>query len=197
MSLYSYDRTGSLYQPDFGAKPVPVASHPIPGCTVIGSKVALMGVASGRKSEMKAIEGIELNEGLPHPMVAGKWCKNIPEITQKTRLWTGHTEKNLDNCLQLAKKLHAPILSRFHGITGNWGHFDVDPRWYSGDEAVRKASEKALSMGIYMGMYTMTVFIAPLYLSEPYLAPVPDSRLKKYIPESLLLNNISAADKEI
>ncbi len=172
-------------------------SVPVPGLTIAGSAVALFGCPSGKENELGIIEKIELNEGLPHPMFAGKWNK-VTKEGQKLCIWTdpsdpyGAGEKNFSECLKVSKEMGARILCRMHGFSKNWGHFDIDPDIYPGGiNSVLKNSTEAKENGMGLTLYTLTTFIKPHPDAEPYLAPVPDDRLQTWKFGATLKRNLS------
>jgi len=87
-----------------------VAGKAIPGLTVLNSRVALFGC---RESEaLDLVERIELQEGLPHPMVDGEWTKRS-RFVRGSSWWTDYTEENIDRCLDLAVETGFKWLCRF------------------------------------------------------------------------------------
>jgi len=132
---------------------------PIPGLTVVGSKVALFGCPRGKKSELDVIEEIELAEDLPHPTYKGKWIKRSLDVKAPS-IWTNHDQKYENKYIELAQKFAAGTLCRFHGFYKNWGHFEIDPKIYPGGmPAVVSNSKKAKDKGIDMTLHTLTTFL--------------------------------------
>lgn len=172
-------------------------SVPVPGLTVIGSTVALLGCPAGKHNELEILERIELAEDLPHPTYKGKWAKRSLEV-QKPCIWIDIDQSNIDECIKIGKHMAAGTLCRFHGFFRNWGHFDIDPNIYPGGiEALKANSKKAQKNGINLTTYTLTSFLRPVNQYEPYLAPIPDSRLEAWTPTTALVQDIVADDTEI
>ncbi len=201
LQLYSYDHTRGRF---VGTENERLRTAiPVPGLTVRGSAVALLGCAEGKDNELNVISRIETEEHLPHPMYQGQWNK-YSEEGKKLCIWTdpddpfGVGEKNFAECLESGKEMGARILCRMHGFSKNWGHFDIDPQIYQGGiNAVLSNSKTAQKEGIGLTLYTLTTFIKPHPAPEPYLAPVPDERLQIWKPRTALSRNIDPEDQEI
>jgi hypothetical protein len=78
LQAYSIDRTrprtADVWGGHFKNMPIP----PIPGETLIGSKVAFFGTPAS--NALDRIGEIELAEGLPHPIHNGTWSKQNPDL---------------------------------------------------------------------------------------------------------------------
>lgn len=137
------------------------------------SAIAIFGCATDQA--LMTIGKIEVDEGLPHPVLGGKWAKISPEATQPY-LIAGFGEANIDDCIALAKELEFKVV--YHpGPFQTWGHFKLRPGEFpDGDESLRRCAEKARRAGIGLGVHTLTAFITP---NDPYVTPVPDPRLAK------------------
>lgn len=122
---------------------------------------------------LETIGKIEIEEGLPHPMLDGVWAKISPSATL-SYLITDFSEANFDEALQLCKKLGFKYL--YHpGPFATWGHFILDSkRFPDGDDSLKRCVEKAQKAGIRVGLHTLTAFITP---NDPYVSPKPDPRL--------------------
>ena len=172
-------------------------SVPIPGLTVIGSKVALFGCPAGKSNELGVVEKIELGEGLPHPTFGGQWNKYSKE-GQKFCVWANYKEENFKEYLNLTKEMGARILCRPGGFSGNWGHFEINPKIYPGGiQAISEDNKLAKSKGVGLTLYTLTTFLKPNPDPEPYLTPVPDERLQTWKPQTNLIKDLSPEDKEV
>lgn len=148
----------------------------VPGCTVVGSSMALYGCATA--DELAVIETIELAEGLPHPMDGETWMKRSP-LVQRPDLWIHYDEKTVTECIELANRFGGGYLCSFLDMFGNWGHFVPDPHaWPSGIAGLRAAASKAREADVRLVMYTLTCFLKPITIPEPFIAPVPDDRLQ-------------------
>jgi hypothetical protein len=162
-----------------------IKSLEIPDETVLNSKIALFLSPSNRALDV--IENIELQEGLPHPVVDGVWIKRSPAATS-LKFITNFTERNIEDCIALAQEAGAACI--YHPqIFESWGTFQprVD-HFPNGLEGVRTCVEKAEAAGITLGAHTLTNFIQP---HDPYVTPIPDSRLARHEP-CQLSTNISA-----
>lgn len=162
-----------------------------PGRTVVGSAVALYGCATA--DELDVIEHIELAEDLPHPMDAGIWMKRSP-LARRPDLWIYFDEKSVAERIELARRFGGGYLCSFLDMLGNWGHFEPDPgAWPSGFAGLRAAAEKAREADVRLVLYTLTCFLKPMTIPEPYIAPVPDDRLQTMGPATVLAEPVDAA----
>lgn len=161
-----------------------------PGRTVAGSAVAVYGCAN--EEELDVIEQIELAEGLPHPVEDGVWMKRSP-LARVPDLWMHLDEKSIGRRIEMARRMGGAYLCSFLDMFGNWGHFDLDPgAWPSGMDGFRKAAQLARESGTRIVMYTLTCFLKPMTIAEPFIAPVPDDRLQTMGPPTLLANGVDA-----
>lgn len=155
-----------------------------PGRTVVGSAVALYGCAT--PDELDVIETIELAEGLPHPMDGSNWMKRSP-LARRPDLWIHFDEKTAPDRIELARRLGAGYLCSFLDMFGNWGHFEPDPgAWPSGFTGLRAAADMARAADVRLVLYTLTCFLKPMTIPEPFIAPVPDDRLQTMGPATRL-----------
>ncbi len=147
--------------------------EPIPGETVVGSKIALFGCAE--KDALNRIGEIEIAEGLPHPLIDGVWSKISPQ-TGRSYLIADYSEQNIDELLNYTKR--ANLMTLYHmNLWNSWGHYEVNKKDFpDGAEGLRKCVDKAAKMGIRLGAHTLTNFINT---NDPYVTPVPDKRLLK------------------
>jgi len=171
----------------------PMPTQPVPGLTVVGSAVALFGC--GLAKELDWIEAIELGEGLPHPMMDGQWAKRSLRAADSS-IWGNYTEANIDQWIDLCKQTGIKSLCQRY-MFGNWGHFDICPKFKQGMAGVRACSDKAAAVGIRTTNYTLSSFLRGDPLPEPYLSPVPDKRLASYLPATPLITALDEASTRI
>ena len=138
---------------------------------VIGSKIALFGCPTGQA--LTNIGKIELEEGLPHPVIDGVWGKESIGSTA-SYLIIGFGEKNLDQAIDLTKK--AGLRYLYHGGPfENWGHFKLnEPQFPDNWISMKRCVERADKEGILLGVHTLSNFITT---NDPYVTPTPDHRL--------------------
>ncbi len=163
---------------------------PIKGKTVVGSKIAFFSCLE--KETLNQIEKIELEEGLPHPVINGQWVKRAWQRGQ-SYLIAGFTEKNIDEMISYTKR--AGLVSLYHGEPfTTWGHFQLDSTMFPrGRMGMKFCAEKAKEAGVFLGVHTLTNFITP---NDPFITPVPDKNLA-LTGYGFLKNNITKEDKEI
>lgn len=160
-------RTAAVWNGAFKNMPI----EPLPGETVVGSKIALFGATPGMA--LQTIGAIEVAEGLPHPVFDGVWIKQSPELG-RSYIISDFTESDVDKMIGYVKQ--AGLMSLYHeGPFKTWGHYDFNPQFFpTGKAGVKQAVEKAHAAGIRFGVHTLTNFINP---TDSYVSPVPDERL--------------------
>ncbi len=167
---------------------MPVA--PMPGETVVGSKVALF--ASRADRALDRIGAIEVAEGAPHPIIDGVWAKQWRD-QGRSYLIAAFSESTVDGLLAQTKR--ADLMTLYHPEPfATWGHYALDPKAFpSGDEGMRLAVEKGRALGIRIGVHTLTNFINT---NDAYVSPVPDPRLAR-TGASPLVASLDAGATEI
>jgi hypothetical protein len=162
-------RKADVWGGGFPNMPIP----PIPGETVVGSKIALFGCAEPKT--LDRIGEIEVAEGLPHPMVNGVWWKKSPDLG-RSYLIADYDEQTIDTLLAATKQANLMTLYHMEPFA-SWGHYEISTKKFpDGVAGFRRCLEKAKALGIRLGAHTLTTFIQTW---DPYVTPVPDPRLAK------------------
>ena len=190
LQAYSLDRskprTITVWNGNFPRMSVP----PIPGETVVGSKVALFGCVRDRALETIGI--IEVGEDLPHPMVDEVWMKKWSDLG-RSYLIANFSEADIDEMLQHMQRSNLMTLYHMEPFE-SWGHYEIGRKYFpNGVEGLKKCVEKANAMGFRLGAHTLTNFIQT---NDPYITPVPDPRLAK-TGSSVLMEDLSAEATEV
>ena len=158
---------------------------------VVGSKIALFGCPVGQA--LQTLGTLELEEGLPHPMIDGQWVKTAPNANA-AYLITGFNEDNVDQAIALTQKAGLKHLYHYGKTFENWGHFDLfKGEFPSGVEGLKKCVEKAAAKGIKIGIHCLSNFITT---NDPYVTPIPDPRLAK-VGSTQLSRALEPSDTEI
>ena len=162
-------RSADVWLGNFPDMPIP----PIPGETVVGSKIALFGCPE--PDVLDRIGEIEIAEGLPHPMINGIWFKKSPE-QGRSYLIADFDEQTIDELLAATRR--ANLMTLYHMAPfASWGHYEINKKIFpDGATGLRRCVDKAKAMGIRLGAHTLTTFIQT---NDPYVTPVPDPRLAK------------------
>ena len=157
---------------------------------LIGSKIALFGCKPDEVLDV--IEQIELNEGLPHPMLNGEWAKRASSATS-AYLIQGFNSQNIDEAIDLTKRAGLKYL--YHGGPfENWGQFDLNPKSFPNNwESLKECVQRAEAQGIKVGVHTLSNFITT---NDSYVTPIPDKRLAK-VGGTELVKTINETDKNI
>ena len=182
----SRPRKAAAWNGQFPNMPVP----PMPGETVVGSRVALF--ASAASAALQRIGAIERAEGMPHPMLDGQWVKQWRD-QGRSYLIAAFTESTVDELLGYTRR--ANLMSLYHPEPfARWGHYRPDPGSFpSGNAGMKRAVEKARALGIRIGVHTLTNFINT---HDAYVTPVPDPRLARS-GEGTLVEAVEEDDTEI
>ena len=190
LQCYSLNRTklrkADVWLGNFPNMPI----DPLPGETVVGSKIALFGCPE--PLALDRIGEIELAEGLPHPMINGVWFKKSPE-QGRSYLIADFDEQTIDELLSATRR--AGLMALYHMEPfASWGHYEVSTKIFpSGAAGLRSCVEKAKRLGIRLGAHTLTTFIQT---HDPYVTPMPDPRLAK-TGNSVLMAVVDAVANEI
>jgi hypothetical protein len=190
LHAYTFDRSRPRHVDVWGGQfpKMPVPS--IAGETIVGSKIALFGVAADQA--LDRIGQIEVAEQLPHPVYQGKWSRQNRELG-RSYLIAGFSEATIEEMIGYAKR--GNFLSLYHpGPFKSWGHYELNPGDFPHAEAGMKACvEKAKDAGLLLGVHTLTNFINT---NDSYVTPVPDPRLAK-TGSSQLVSAIGPEDTTI
>ncbi len=157
---------------------------------VLGSKIALFGVADA--DALSTISQIELKEGLPHPLLDGKWGKQAVTASESYLIMDFGVD-NLQEAMAVTRQ--AGLRYLYHGDPfETWGHFKLHSKafpqnWASMKQCVAMAREK----GLRLGVHTLSNFITT---NDPYVTPLPDARLAK-VGYTRLSAAVDANAKEI
>ncbi len=157
---------------------------------IIGSKIALFGCAVDQTLE--TIGKIEIAEGLPHPIIDGKWGKQARSASAAYLIYS-FNEHNIEQAIAYTKQ--AGLRYLYHpGPFRNWGHFELkESEFPNGWAGMKTCVEKAEKEGIFLGLHTLSNFTTT---NDPYVTPVPDNRLAR-VGSSVLTDAIDATQTEI
>lgn len=157
---------------------------------IVGSKIALFGCTV--EKALETIGQIEIAENLPHPTIDGQWGKQAKTASVAYLIYD-FNEANIDKAIEYTKK--AGLRYLYHsGPFKNWGHFELNPVAFpNGWDGLKICVEKAEKEGIHVGVHTLSNFITT---NDPYITPVPDSRLGK-VGSSMLTKDVSSTQTEI
>lgn len=178
-------------------KPVHQEVQALPGVDYIGSAVALWGCPDSI-ALMTVIQNIAVSEGLPHPMLNGKWVKDparyIPDV-----LWVGNTyDSAISYTHQLGfKGIEGWVIGKYfeyYPDRADNGNIPVKIPFTTGKESMKEFTDKSNAKGIVFGLHTLLDFLQPGISSD--VSPVPNDSLC-YLQKRILVKNISASDTDI
>ncbi|MFC3199903.1 hypothetical protein ACFOET_19950 [Parapedobacter deserti] len=161
-----------------------------PDARIVGSKIALFGDL--RTSILNRIGRVEVEQGLPHPIIAGEWDKES-RAAMGSYLISNFSEDDFDFVLDKASI--AGFKNVYHTDPfETWGHFQWKPGFVKGgDEGVKALVDRAKARGIHVGVHTLTNFLTT---NDPYVTPVPSKKLLKQ-GELTLTHPLDATQTEI
>jgi len=138
-----------------------------------GAKIAVF--ACTQRDALERIGEIEVEQGLPHPIIEGEWGK-ISRGSMRSYLISGFYEDDVDFVIEKAKIAGFKYI--YHdGPFQSWGHFTWNEDGFpGGDEQIKEIVEKCKENGILMGAHTLTNF---LNTNDAYVTPVPSEHLLK------------------
>ena len=147
-----------------------------------GAKVAVVGVpleppgSTDRLLDM--IEEVELDQGLPHPVVDGVWIRRSPKRHDSYLMAAGVTEENVDQVVEFARGGFGCIeILNWWNSTPTYG---VDPQLYPrGLDGLRAVADKIHAAGLQVGLHCMQGMVGwgGVGMRDPYVSPRADPRL--------------------
>ena len=156
---------------------------------VVGSRIALFGAPT--RMLLETLGAIEVDEGLPHPMLDGQWAKTA-RTASAAYLILDFGERDCDDAIAWTKRAGLRYLYQ-GGPFRTWGHFVLGDRFPSGRSGLRRCVEKAGRAGVMVGAHTLSNFITT---NDAYVTPVPDRRLAR-VGASVLRVDVDARQTEI
>ncbi len=157
---------------------------------VIGSKLALF--ACPATQALATLGEIEVVEGLPHPILDGRWAKTAPGATA-SYLIVDFGESTIDRAIKMTQDAGLKYLYQSSPFE-TWGHFKLKPDLFpNGWDGFRECVAKARHAGMGVGFHTLSNFITP---NDPYVTPKPDPRLAR-VGTSKLTTGIDAVQTEL
>jgi len=141
---------------------------------MVGARFAL--VAAKRDQFEAAIMEAERENGLPCPMLEGKWARISEPVRRSYLFMVDAKESNVDRIIEYAK------LGGFGMIIflkSNWlathGHFQINTENFpDGVASLKRSVAKIHAAGMGAGVHVFGPSISP---NDPYITPRPDDRL--------------------
>ena len=157
---------------------------------IIGSKIALFGCPV--EKTLETIGEIEIEEGLPHPLIDGLWSKTETSAAA-AYIILNFSERDIEAALEITQKAGLKYLYHSDPFE-TWGHFELKKEYFPhGIEGLKRCVDKAETMGIKVGIHTLSNFITT---NDPYVTPIPDKRLAN-VGSSVISEGIDAKQSEI
>ncbi len=157
----------------------------------IGSSVALYFCPDD--DGLSVIESIILAEGLPHPMVDGKWIRD-PAAQRPDIAWFGDHDKLIEYANQLGlKSVQDEALGEYYpNPADRWAGKRVG---FSGGrtQSIKEFTDSTNDQGIRYGLHTLCMFIQP-HSSD--VKPVPNEHLQTVL-RTKIANGLNTTDTAI
>ncbi len=155
-----------------------------------GSAIAFFGCPE--PLTIPTIGEIELGEGLPHPMIDGKWVKS-PAAAKPFLAWYGVHDSTLSYAGQLGfKAIQDEELGEYYYHPGDpWNGKRVNFSW--GKKSIPEYTAMTNKAGVAFGLHTLCEFIQP---DSRDMTPVPNAHLCR-VGSTVLAKPISATDTVI
>ena len=159
-----------------------------------GAKIAVTGCPT--QNLLDIIEQVEIENGLPHPMLGGVWARRAPDMI-KSYLYVGLSEAIADEMIDYAKAggfgyivIHT---NDWHGCQGS---YPVNRRNFpSGRAGLKAVSDKIHAAGLKFGMHNLDMVVAK---NDALVHPVPERGFMMYPGRRRdLAANIGPADSFI
>lgn len=141
---------------------------------MVGAKFAL--VAALREQFKPAIMEAERANGLPCPILEGRWARDSEPVRRSYLFVVDAKESNIDKIIEYAKIGNFGMIIF---LKDNWlathGHFKINTTNFPGGVAgVKQAVAKIHAAGMGAGVHVFGPSISP---NDPYITPKPDDRL--------------------
>lgn len=135
-------------------------------------------LAAPRSQWFDTVRRFELAAGLPSPQLGGAWNKTSPWVKRSYFFLTNFSESQFDEALAIARRggFHMILLGQESWCRGT-GHYEIHrARFPDGLEGLKRTIGRFKEAGFHVGLHFLA---ASIYPPDPYLTPVPDSRLVK------------------
>lgn len=157
-----------------------------------GAKVAIAGVPQPKF--MDVIEQVELDQGLPHPMLNRVWIRKAPERFASYLMVHGLGEHNADQVIELARGGFGCIEIYPWKSTPS---YEINPKLFPhGLEGLKQVADKIHAAGLQLGLHVMQGMVGWGPKNDPYIVPKADARLLQDRQTSLA-SDIAATAKEL
>lgn len=137
------------------------------------------GVIACREEDLpEVMERFEIAAGLPSPRPGGVWNKQSPLVKRSYLFITNFRESEFNEALALARRGgFDTILFGQESWSHGTGHYNINrERFPDGLEGLKITLKRFKDAGFRVGLHFLA---ASVYPPDPYLTPVPDSRLVK------------------
>lgn len=155
---------------------------------------AAFGVIACRETNfLDVVQRFEVAARLPHPQPGGVWNKRSPRTKRSYLFLTNFRQTQFNQALALAQRggFDTILLGQESWSRGT-GHYQINrERFPEGLIALQQTIQRFKENGFHVGLHFLA---ASVYPPDPYLTPVPDSRLVKGATAALATNISATAD---
>lgn len=146
----------------------------IPRFGMVGAKFVMIGVPA--KEMLPLIGKLEIEFGLPHPLLDGEWDK-VSKAVETSYLFINGNQANIDSCIRYAKAGGFKYLMLLGGCFSSYGHYPINTKMFPDGLAGLKATMKKIhGAGLKGGTHFLVGWISK---NDSYVTPVPDKRMTK------------------
>ena len=148
----------------------------------VGARIAIVGVPTGGPDPaarlLDAIEAVELEQGLAHPLLNDVWIKRAPERFYSYLMAVGASEENIDDVIEFARGGFGCV------EIVNWWHstptYAPSPKLFPhGLAGLKEVADKIHAAGLHLGLHVMQGMVGwgGIGLKDPLVSPKADPRL--------------------
>lgn len=139
-----------------------------------GAKAALVGCQFPQFNSV--IQEVERDNGLPCPMLDGKWVRESEPVRRSYLFATAMTEQDTDALIKYAKVGHfQTILILKDAFLKTHGHYEINTANFpDGRASFKRCADKIHAAGLKVGVHVFGPSISP---NDAYVTPIPDNRL--------------------
>ncbi len=138
---------------------------------------ARMAILGGPRAQFASvIQDVERENGLPSPVLDGKWVRESEPVRRSYLFVTGMHEKDTDALIEYAKVGHfQTILILKNAWLRTHGHYEINRlNFPEGRRSFKRTIDKIHAAGLKAGVHLFGPSVSP---NDPYVTPVPDDRL--------------------
>ncbi|MEW6751408.1 MAG: hypothetical protein AB1505_10585 [Candidatus Latescibacterota bacterium] len=143
-----------------------------------GARIAV--IAAPREQLPEIIEEVEVEQGLPHPLLDGQWLRSHPGRSASYLMVYGLSEETIDDVIDFARGGFGcvEILNWWQSTPTYEPHRTLYPGGMAG---LKACADKIHAAGMQVGLHCMQGMVgwAGAGMDDPYVTPEADPRLRQ------------------